>query len=554
MSETVRKQAGGIARMPSAGAIGWTLGAGLIAAAVLAPLVAIVVIALSSGDDIWRHLVTTTLPRYLTNTLILMVGVGAATAAVGSGCAWLVTTYEFPGRGWLEWVLLLPLAVPAYIGAYAIVELLEYAGPVQTGLRAIFGWETARDYWFPEIRSRWAAVLVLAAALYPYPYLLARAAFREMSNCAIDVSRTLGAGAWARFFRIGLPLARPAIAAGTAIAMMETAADFGVVDFFAVQTLTTGIFTTWLEGSNAAGAAQIALVVLVLVAALATLERLGRRRARHFRLSRQQRVRVRLPLRGGAAWAATTACAVPPALGFALPVGVIGLLAVRNADGFADPDLLAALGNTLAVSASAAVACVAGALFLVYAVRLSGAAGPRAMLPLTTLGYAAPGAVLGLGILIPLAKLDHALADAILAVTGRDPGLLLTGTGFAVVLAYVVRFFAIAQGAADSALGRVAPSLPMAARSLGRSAGATLRQVHIPIISGSIGTALLLVFVDAVKELPATLLLRPFDFDTLATRTYGQASLERLGDAAPPALLVIAVGLAAVLVLARSGR
>ena len=542
------------ARLQRSGVNVWSAGALLIAAVVLTPILSVAWLAMAPSQGLWGHLAATTLPRYLGNTLILMLSVGAITATLGTGAAWLVTQYRFPGARWLEWLLLLPLAIPAYIGAYAVTDLLDYAGPVQTALRAAFGWQSARDYWFPEVRSRWAAIVVLSAALCPYVYLMARAAFREQSVCAHEVARTLGAGAWRRFLRIGLPLARPAIAAGTAVAMMETAADFGVVDFFAVQTLTTGIFTTWLQAANAAGAAQIAGLVLLLVFGLTGIEKASRRKMRFFRTSRRQRPMEKVKLRGAAALGATLVCALPVAVGFVLPVSVIGSLALRNAAEWADPALMMALGHTVLVAGTAAVVTVALALFMVYGVRLSGHALPRALLPVTTLGYAAPGAVLGLGLLIPLGALDNRLADAILAVTGHDPGLLLTGSAFAIVLAYVVRFFAIAQGAADGALGRISPSLPMAARSLGRSAGGTLRDVHLPMISGSVATALLLVFVDAVKELPATLLLRPFNFDTLATRVYNQASLERIGDAAPPAMLVILVGLAAVLVLARSNR
>ena len=542
------------ARLQRSGVNVWSAGALLIAAVVLTPILSVAWLAMAPSQGLWGHLAATTLSRYFGNTLILMLSVGAITASFGTSAAWLVTQYRFPGARWLEWLLLLPLAIPAYIGAYAVTDLLDYAGPVQTGLRSALGWQSARDYWFPEVRSRWAAIVVLSAALCPYVYLMARAAFREQSVCAHEVARTLGAGAWRRFFRIGLPLARPAIAAGTAVAMMETAADFGVVDFFAVQTLTTGIFTTWLQAANAAGAAQIAGLVLLLVFGLTGIEKASRRRMRFFRTSRRQRPMEKVKLHGATALGATLVCLLPVAVGFVLPVSVIGSLALRNAAEWADPALLTALGHTVLVAGTAAVVTVALALFMVYGVRLSGHALPRALLPVTTLGYAAPGAVLGLGLLIPLGALDNRLADAVLAVTGHDPGLMLTGSAFAIVLAYVVRFFAIAQGAADGALGRISPSLPMAARSLGRSAGGTLRDVHLPMISGSVATALLLVFVDAVKELPATLLLRPFNFDTLATRVYSQASLERIGDAAPPAMLVILVGLAAVLVLARSNR
>jgi len=532
----------------------WSLGALVIAALVVMPVFSVIWIALAPADDIWSHLISTTLPRYLRNTLILMLSVGILSGLIGTGAAWLVTRYRFPFSGWLEWLLLLPLAIPAYVGAYALVDLFEYAGPVQTGLRQMMGWTSPRDYWFPQVRSIGSAIVVLTAALYPYVYLLARAAFREQSAASEEVARSLGAGAWGRFLRVGLPLARPAIAAGMAIVMMETVNDFGAVDYFAVQTLTTGIFTVWLEAGNAAGAAQIASVVLVLVILLISLERSSRRRIRFFNLSTRHRPVDPVRLQGMTGVIATVLCLIPFALGFLLPGGVILSHALSSADRWGDPALLRALGNTLTVGAIAAVLTVLAGVFMVYGVRLSGRRLPRLLLPLTTIGYAAPGAVLGVGLLIPLAALDHRIADGIATVTGYDPGLLLTGSATALVLAYSVRFFAIAQGAADAAMGRVSPSLPMAARSLGRNQGQVLGQVYYPLIRGSVASALLLVFVDCVKELPATLLLRPFNYNTLATRVHDQASLENLGDAAPAAVLVILVGLAAVALLARANR
>ncbi|WP_138468361.1 iron ABC transporter permease [Poseidonocella sp. HB161398] len=535
------------------GRVPWLVLTLLIAAFVILPLATVVWLAVGNSDGVWAHLAATTLPRYLGNTLLLMGSVGLAAGVTGTATAWLVTMYAFPGVRWLRWALLLPMAIPAYIGAYALTDFLEYAGPVQTGLRALFGWQSARDYWFPEIRSRWAAILVLSASLFPYVYLLSRSALREHSASSFDVARALGAGHLARFLRVGLPLIRPAAAAGIAIVMMETGADFGVVDFFAVQTLTTGIFTTWLEGGSAAGAAQIALVCLGLVLVLASAERISRRRAQVYahakRLSKPNPIR----LSGWPAWAATAACLLPFALGFVLPGGIIASLALENAGEWLDPRLIRAGINTLFTAGIAACLTIALSLVLVYGVRLTGSKAMRLLLPVTALGYAAPGAVLGLGLLLPMAALDHRIADG-LELVGINAGMLLTGSSAAVILAYMVRFFAIGQGAADSAMGRIPPSLPMAARSLGRTPSGTLRTVHLPMIRGSVGTALLLVFVDGVKELPATLLLRPFNFDTLATRVYGQASLERIGDAAPPSMLIILVGLVAVVLLARANR
>lgn len=532
--------------------IGWSLGALAIAALVLAPVVAVAVMALNPTDNIWPHLIATTLPRYLTNTLILALGTGLMAAATGAGAAWLVTMFQFPGRRALEWMLLMPLAVPAYIGAYALADFLDYSGPVQTALREAMGYASARDYWFPRIRSIEAAMVVLAASLYPYVYLLARAAWLEQSASAYEAARALGTGGWGLFRRVGLPLARPAIVAGAAIAMMESVADYGVVSYFGVQTLNTGIFTTWLEGQNAGGAAQIALVILGLVALIMLLERAGRRRARYHQSARHPRPVIRTRLTGLAAAAATLACLAPFLVGFVLPVAVIGHYAIAYPQGWFGPGLAKALSHTLTLGGGAAVVTVLAAMFMVYGVRLSGLRLPRLLLPVTTIGYAAPGAVLAVGILFPLAALDHRVADAIEALTGRDPGLLLTGTGFAIIVAYVVRFFALGQGALDAAFTRVPPSLPMAARSLGRDAGGVLRDLYVPLMRGSVASALLVVFVDCTKELPATLLLRPFNYETLATRVHEKASLEDLGNAAPAALLVMAVGLVAVALLART--
>ena len=537
---------------PGFARFGWSLAALVIAALVSMPVVAVVWMALHPTDNIWPHLIATTLPRYLGNSLILMASVAGLSGAVGTGAAWLVVMYRFPGQRWLEWALLLPLAIPAYVGAYALADFLDYSGPVQGALRAAFGWASAADYWFPEVRSRTMAALVLSAALYPYVYLLARAGFREQSGASYEVAQALGLGPVRLFLRLGLPLARPAIAAGTALAMMETANDFGVVDYFGVQTLTTGIFSVWQSGGNSGGAAQISLVILVLILGLVWVERRGRRRMRFYQMPRAARPIVPVRLGGARAMVTTALCLLPFAAGFLLPVAVMLAHSLPGSGGWVAPGLGRALFHTLMTAGTASVLTVSAAVALVYGVRLAGQRLPRLVLPLTGLGYAAPGAVLAVGILIPMAGFDHWLADGVLALTGRDPGLLVTGSAGAIILAYGVRFFAIAQNGIDSAFGRVSPSLPMAARSLGRSPGGALREVYLPLMQGSVATALLMVFVDCVKELPATLLLKPFNYETLATRVQEKASLENLGQAAPAALLVMLVGLAAVLLLART--
>lgn len=532
---------------------GWSLAAVSIALLMVLPIGAVVYLALFPTENIWPHMLATTLPRYMRSTVALMLATGGLAAIIGTVTAWLVVMFDFPGRRWLQWALLMPLAVPAYVGAYALVDFLEYAGPVQTGLRQLMGWQNARDYWFPQIRSMEAAIFVIAMALYPYVYLLVRAALREQSAAGYEVARALGAGPLRRFRTIAIPLSRPAVAAGAALVMMEAVSDFGTVDYFAVQTLTTGIFSVWQQQSNLGGAAQIACLVLVVVVSLLALERISRRRARYHAGARESRPIAPTPIGGVRKWGATLICAFPVLAGFVLPVGVL-LSHARHAEAWAGAGLPRALWHSISTSGAAALICVGLALILVYAVRLTGRESLQRLLPITGIGYAAPGAVLGLGILIPMAAVDHWLADRILAITGSDPGLLLSGTAFAVIMAYSIRFFAIAQGAADGALGRIAPSVPMAARLLGHGPGAVLRRVYAPIVRGSLGSAILLVFVDGIKELPATLMLRPFGYNTLATRVYEKASLENLSDAAPAALMICTVGLLAVGLLARANR
>lgn len=531
---------------------GWMLLAGAVAVLVVTPIVAVIWIALFPAENIWPHLWSTTLPRYVTNSLVMMAGVGALAAVIGTGCAWLVVMTRFPGRGWLQWALLLPLALPAYIAAFAVVDFLEFAGPLQTGLRALFGWQTPRDYAFPEVRSRGMAIVVMAAALYPYVYFLARAVFRSQSAATLEVARSLGRGPWACFWHVGLPLARPAIAAGVAIVMMETLNEFAAMEFFGVQTLTTGIFTVWLEASNAGGAAQLACVILAFVLALVVVEKASRRNIRFFETARQIRPAEPTQLRGWRAAVATLVCAIPFALGFVLPMGILLRHVLAHAHAWADPALWQAAARSVFLAGSAALVTVAAAVLLVYGARLSMSRGVRNMLPVTTIGYAAPGAVLGLGILLPLAWTDHHLADAVQWLTGVDPGLLLIGSAGAVVLAYGVRFFAIAVGTIDAAFGKVSPNMGAAARSLGQGARATLWRVYVPLVRGALGTAALLIFVDGVKELPATLLL--YSRETLATAVYFRASAEDIEGAAPAALVVVAVSLAAVAVMALTNR
>lgn len=531
---------------------GWTLLCIFIIGIVIIPIATVFWIALFPSENIWPHMVSTTLPRYLSNSIIMMGGVGILAGMIGTLTAWLVVMYRFPGRNILQWAILLPLSLPAYIAAFAVVDFLEYSGPFQTYLRSVFGWSTPRDYMFPEIRSRGFAILVIASALYPYVYFLTRSVFRTQSGAAIEVARALGCGPIKSFFRVGLPLARPAIAASVAIVMMETLNEFGAMEFFAVQTLTTGIFTVWLEGSNAGGAAQLACVILVFVSILVVTEKLSRKRIKFHETARNMRSAqpITLPFKVGI-WASLF-CLLPILTGFVLPIGILVEHAIGEAELWKDPDMWAAALRTVTLAGIAAFVSVFAGLMLVFAARLMQKPTLSRLLPITTIGYAAPGAVLGLGILIPFAAFDHTLADAILCLTGTDPGLILIGSMGAVIIAYCVRFFAISVGSIDAAFTKISPNLGMASRSLGKSPNQTLLQLYLPLIRGAIATAALLIFVDAAKELPATLLL--YSENTLATAVYNKASLEDIEGAAPASLVIVLISLIAVAVVSFGNR
>lgn len=531
---------------------GWLLIGLTIAVIVVLPVATVFWMALFPDENIWPHMLATTLPRYMTNSVVMMAGVGALAGIVGTLAAWLVVMYRFPGRNMLQWGLLLPLSLPAYIAAFAVVDFMEYAGPVQFWLRDTFGWATKRDYMFPEIRSRGIAIIVLASALYPYVYFLTRSVFRTQSGAAIEVSRALGCGPIGSFLRVGLPLARPAIVASVAIVMMETLNEFGAMEFFAVQTLTTGIFSVWLDGSNAGGAAQLACVILIFVMVLVVLEKFSRRRIKFHETGRNMRPPQPLNLSRAAGFGAMLFCTLPILTGFVLPMGILLDHALSRAALWSDPALWHAMGRTVLLAGIAAAITVLAGILLVFSVRLMRHGLLARLLPITTIGYAAPGAVLGLGILFPLAAMDHSVADAILWVTGVDPGLLLVGSMGAVILAYCVRFFAISVGTIDAAFSKISPNLGMASRSLGKTPRQTLSQLYSPLIRGSVITAALLIFVDAAKELPATLLL--YSQKTLATSVYQKASLEDIEGAAPASLVIVLISLTAVALVSFTNR
>ena len=527
----------------------WTAVVALILGVVALPVVTVLALALSPSDNIWPHLVRTVLPGSLMRTLLLAAGAGTLCFAIGTATAWLVTMYRFPGRGLLDRLLVLPLAVPTYIVAYCYVELLDYAGPLQTGLRSFFGWQRASDYWFPQVRSLSGAILIFSAVLYPYVYLTARASFAQQSVCVLEVARTLGRTPLGAFLEVALPMARPAIAAGVALVVMECLNDLGAVQYLGVETLSASIYATWMQRSNLGGAAQIAAVTLLIVVALLAAERRARGGARVHHTTGRYRSIPFHDLEGWKGLTAAVLASLPFVLGFLVPLLVIVQGAATHASGALEGGFLAAAANSLMLASIAAAAAVAIALTLGYARRVAANGFVRPAVRLSGLGYAIPGTVLAIGLLYPLAAFDNRVDAVLRATFGISSGLLLSGSLFAIALAYVIRFLAVALGQIESGLERISPSLDAAARTLGEGALSTLWRVHLPLLLAPLGAAALLVFVDCMKELPATLLLRPFNFETLATHVYGLASIEQLEQAAFGALTIVLAGLLPVLLL-----
>ncbi|KPF80962.1 iron ABC transporter permease [alpha proteobacterium AAP38] len=530
---------------------GWTLVVLAIALGVALPVMIVGSRVFVSSNGVWTHLANTVLWTYIANTLMLAGGVAVGVSIIGVGTAWLVTMCRFPGQRWLEWALLLPMAVPAYVMAYTYTDLLQFVGPVQTGLRDLFGWRRA-DYWFPDIRSLGGAIAVLSFVLYPYVYLLARAAFLEQSVCVLEVARTLGAGAWRSFARVALPLARPAIAAGLALSMMEVLADFGTVQYFAVDTFTTGIYRTWFAMGEPVAAAQLASVLMLFVMALVVMERTSRGRARYFHSTGRYRVLPSYRLRGVRAGAALVACLLPLLLGFVAPVILLLHMAVTEGDSLFADSFRQLAGNSFVLAGITSVLAVALAALVAYGLRLRPTPMLKGAARVAAMGYAVPGSVIAVGILIPAAHVDNALDGFMRGQFGLSTGLILSGTIVAIVYAYLVRFLAVSFNTVEASLSKIRPTMDQAARILGQTPGKTLLKVHTPIMRGSLLTAALLVFVDVMKELPATMIVRPFNFDTLAVRVYTLASDERLAEASTPALAIVAVGIIPVILLSRA--
>ena len=530
----------------------WTAAVALTLVPLLLPILTVLWLALGPSDGALFHLARTVLPATLRDTALLVAGVGLVTLVVGTGTAWLVTMYRFPGRGMLDRLLVIPLAVPTYIVAYAWTDVLDYAGPVQSGLRWLAGWRTARDYWFPEVRSLPGAILIFASVLYPYVYLSARASFVQQSICALEAARTLGRTSMGAFSSVALPMARPALAAGLALALMEALGDLGAAQHLGVQTLSATIYATWQQRSNLPGAAQIAAVLLLAVLALFAAERLARGRARFHHTTSRWRSIPFADLEGWRAVAAAVACFVPFAVGFLVPAAMLAANAFRHLGEAAGSGFWRSAASSLLLAGVAAFATTGIGVLLAYARRVAGNGFTRPAVQVAGLGYALPGTVLALGLLIPLAALDNRIDAIARATVGVSTGLLISGSVALLVLAYVVRFLAVALGTVEAGLGRISPNLDAAARTLGETALSALWRVHLPMLLPALGTAALLVFVDVMKELPATLLLRPFNFESLATHVYALASLERVEAASVGALAIVLVGLVPVLLLHRA--
>lgn len=539
---------------PARGALSWRIGAATIGLVALAPVAGLVFFALRGSGDLWPHLLATVLPRSGLVTLQLLAGVGVVVTLLGIGAAWLTTMYRFPGRRLLEVALLLPLAVPSYVMAFAWLDVAHPIGPVQSLIRDLLGIRDPRGLMLPDIRSLGGAILLLGLVLYPYVYVPVRALFLMRSVSLLDASRMLGAGRARTFFAVALPMARPAIAIGLSLALLETLNDIGASEFLGIRTLTVSIYTVWVTRSSIEGASQIALVLLAIVLMLILLERLGRQRLHLAGRPQGAPSAEAQPLTGIAAWLAILACLVPVTLGFCVPAVYLAVASWQRVRLNGLPaDLGTWAGNSLLVATLAAALTIAAGLFLVYAGRIARSRTTGAMIRIAGIGYALPGTVLAVGLLVPVASLDNLLADTVRALTGRSIGLLLLGSGAALVLAYCLRFLTIAIGSIEAGFARVSPNLDLAARTLGAAPRRILRDVHWPILRPAIAAATLLIFVDAMKELPATLLLRPFNFETLATHIYGEAARGTYEDGAVAALVIVAVGMLPVALLARAG-
>ena len=539
----------------NSGTPGFTLAAILFAAIVVSPIVALISIASEGSGDLWPQLAAYVLPSAAINTATLLLGVGVLTSIIGVGTAWLIATTEFPGRKFFDWALLLPLAIPTYILAYAYLDIVHPLGPIQSALRSLFGLSDPRALNFTEIRSMGGVIFLLGFVLYPYVYLAARASFLMQNATALEAARILGAGRFEILFRVALPLARPAIVVGITLALLEALNDIGATEFLGVRTLTIAIYSTWLNRSSLPGAAQISLFMLALVMALFLLERWARRHQQFAGGNKRTQPPAPVRLSGLKALGAFAACALPLTIGFLTPFAYLLDQATRKlASGGISPMLLRETLNTLFYAGIATAVTLATGLVIAYALRSdkSGLATPASRI--ASIGYAIPGTVLAVGLLWPLAAFDNAVDAALRQWFGISTGLLISGSGGALVLAYTIRFLAISINGVEAGYAKISMNVDHAARSLGESSLGTLRKIHLPMLRPVFGAAAILVFVDCMKELPATLMLRPFGVETLATHIYAEAVRGTYEDGAVAAILVVLAGLLPVLMLARLSR
>lgn len=542
-------------RRRSIGASGWIVSASIVATLVLLPIFALALQAVQGSAGLWSHLLATTLPAALADTLILLCGVGLLVAVLGTGAAWLVTAYDFPGRRILEWALILPLAVPTYIIAYAYLDILHPIGVVQGAIRWIFGFSSPREFRLPDIRNMTGCIILLGFVLYPYVYIPTRALFLTQSSNLIEAARTLGVSRRQIFWRVALPLARPAIAVGVSLALMEALNDIGASEFLGIRTLTVSIYTTWITRADLPGASQIALSLLFIVVVLVAVERWARREQRYSVSA--QRSRAFDPYRVSSLRGITMFCVglVPVLVGFVFPAIYLATEAWRRFQ-FAglSPRLIAEAANTVVFAFIATLVTVALGVLIAYVARLRTGSASTWAFRLSTIGYAAPGTVIAIGVLILLAGLDQLIDRTAIAWFGVSTGLLFMGSGAALIYAYTTRFLAISAGGMEAGLTRIPLSFDHASRTLGQSASGTFRHVHLPLSKVALTATALLVFVDCVKELPATLLLRPLNFETFATHLYGEAARGTYEEASIAALAIVAIGILPVILLSRVGR
>lgn len=526
----------------------------MIAACVLAPVLSLLGLAWQGSAEHWSHLLTYVLPDATVQTVLLLLGVGVLTACLGVGSAWLMTAYDFPLRRMLSWALLLPLAVPTYIVAYAYLDILHPIGPVQSLIRAVLGYDSPRDFRLPDLRNLPGAIFLLGFVLYPYVYLSTRSMFATQAASLLEAARLMGHGPWSTFFRVALPLARPAIAVGLSLTLLETLNDIGASEFLGIQTLTVSVYTTWVSRSDLGSAAQIALTMLVLVTLLIVTERYGRRKLRYTGSRRTHPVQPRR-LRGTAAWLATALGCFPVAVGFAAPALYLLAETIKRLQttGAISQHLIQAAFNTVGIALGATALTVICGLIVAWSLRIAphASVGLRTASRLATLGYALPGTVLAIGLLYPVMLADHAASWSLEMLGFPTAKLILMGSPFVLACAYVIRFLAISIGTIEAGLARIPVSIEQAARLLGEGVNGTLRRVHLPLLRPALATAALLVFVDSMKELPATLMLRPMNFDTLATWLYGEAARGSYEEGAIAALGIVLAGLLPVMLLAR---